>query len=422
MNISAIRERVGDAWWPIPTVCVLAVVLLAVALLGLDDLVDPPAGLGFEGSAGEARQVLSTIVSAMMSFTGLVFSISIVVFTLTSAQYSPRVLRTFLRDRKSQLTLGVFVATFVLALIALRAVTGPAGDRAEFVPGLTITAVYLLVAISIGLFVMFVNHITQEIRAVTIINRIRRETETTIDRRYPDPLGDRGESAAPDLPDPATAARVLRSNRTGPLARIRVPSLVGLARDHDVVFHVLPRVGDFVIDGRPLLHQYGEGGFGESRLRQQLILEEERSIRQDAAFGFRELVDIAERALSPGTNDPTTASQCIDQIHALLDRLSGRALEIGVHRDADGTVRLLESVPSWEDYVELACNELRHWGADSLQTQQQLRGMLEDLINVSSVERHPPLRRQLELLDERLGDLPRSERAVVRDGNDPAPR
>jgi len=191
-------ERVRSAFWFVPATCVVAAAGLALALVQLDEkLQRDGGGVAFAGGPESARSLLSAIASSMLTLTALVFSITVVVLQLTSSQFSPRVLRTFLRDRQNQLTLGVFTATFVYALMALREVRGQDGLVDLFVPGITISVAFGLVLVSVALFVAYIHHIVNSIRVVTIIDRIRIETESTIDR-----LAERDAEAAPLPPAP----------------------------------------------------------------------------------------------------------------------------------------------------------------------------------------------------------------------------
>ncbi len=420
MRVGEVGERISDSWWPVPTAGAVGAVVAAGVLIALDNALHPPPLIAFRGDASEARLLMSTITSAMLTFVGLVFSVSIVVFTLASGQFSPRVLRTFLRDRWSQSTLAVFVATFVLALITFWAVRGSEGEGDAFVPGLTITVVFLLVGACVGLFVHFVHHITQQIRAVTVIDRIFAETVTTIDHRYPDPVD--AERPAPHW-TPTDTPRVLRSDSTGVLANVSFDALVRLARRHDVVFELVPSLGSYVIEGRTTVRQHGDAPVPPHKVRDALAFDKERSYRRDVAFGIRKLLDIAERAMSPGVNDPTTAAQCIDRLHAIADRLAGRRLDVGEHLDDDGVVRVVEPVPSWSDYLALICDEARHWGADSIRVHERLRAMLTDLVEVSPADRRPVLRSQLDALADRAAsDLPEVERRAIDDAALPSRR
>jgi uncharacterized membrane protein len=131
----------------------------------------------------------------------------------------------------------------------------------------------------------------------------------------------------------------------------------------------------------------------------------ERTMEQDPMFGFRILVDIALKALSPAINDPTTAVLAIDQIHRLLRVVGQRHLHGEALLDAAGHVRLVLRTPDWEDFVHIACNEIRACGAGSVQVPRRMRAMLENLIRTLPAQRHPALEQQLDLLDRVLPDF-----------------
>ena len=188
----------------------LAAAGVAVVTLTLDRYLHAePSWLAFGGGATSAELILSTIATSVMTFTGLVFTITIVALQLASSQFSPHVLRAFLRDRGSQVPLEIFAATFVYALIVLLEVrTGAVG--APFVPGISIAMAFALVLVSLGAFVYYVNHIAQSIRAVNVIEAVAHETRRAIDENYPP-----GPGTAP----PATARAIRSSCSASPAGR-----------------------------------------------------------------------------------------------------------------------------------------------------------------------------------------------------------
>ncbi len=392
MRLFYLREHLRSSLWFIPTLCVAAVVLLALVLTRIDKEFSTP--VLFDAGPEGARTVLSTISSSMITFTGLVFSITIVVLQLASQQFSPRVLRTFLRDRHSQLALGVFVATFTYSLMILREVRSDDAAGGEFVPGLSLAAAFGLVMLSLAMFVDYIHHISQSIRVGTITNAIGGETRAAISDIYdhehteePVPLPSNGE------------VRTLPSPRSGVVTGLDRDRLVSLARESGSVVEVVPGIGDFVPHGAPLLRLHGGDIEDADRFTDCVGLGPERTMQQDPAFGFRQLVDIAERSLSPAVNDPTTAVQCLDEIHDLLRRVGGRAFPSGQRFDDSGALRLAFPVVSWEDYVSLAFDEIRQYGRESIQVHRRMRSILVDLQSVVPPERGIPLRRQLRLLD-----------------------
>lgn len=367
--------------------------LLGALLIELDQNIRSP--VGFRGGPESAQTFLSTISSSMITFTGLVFTITIVVLQLASQQFSPRVLRTFLRDRHSQFALGVFTATFTYALIVLRSVRTEVSAGGEFVPAVSVTVAFVLVVLSLALFVAYIHHIAQSIRVPSITSAISKETRSAITDIY-----DHEHTEAP-LPLPAGGSiSEIPAPKRGIVTALDRDRLVALAEADDCVVEILPAIGDYVPEGAPLLRIHGGHEHDPGDFADHVGLGPERTTQQDPAFGFRQLVDIAERALSPGVNDPTTAVQCLDEIHDLLRRLAGRAFPSGQRLDSSGRLRLAFPVTSWEGYVSLACDEIRHYGRGSIQIHRRLRSMLIDLTSVAPRDRHAPLRQQLRLLDD----------------------
>ena len=387
------RESLRTSLWLIPTLCVATAALLGVVLVELDRNIETP--IGFRGGPDSAQNFLSTISSSMITFTGLVFTITIVVLQLASQQFSPRVLRTFLRDRHSQFALGVFTATFAYALIILRSVRTSGSEGGEFVPAMSVTAAFVLVMLSLALFVDYIHHIAQSIRVPSITNSIGQETRIAISDIY-----DHEHTEAP-VPLPAGGPiREFSAPKRGIVTALDRDRLVALAQVTDCVVEIIPAIGDFVPEGSSLLRIHGGRDVDPNRFADHVGLGPERTTQQDPAFGFRQLVDIAERGLSPAINDPTTAIQCLDEIHDLLRRLASRAFPSGQRFDRAGKLRLAFPVTSWEGYVSLACDEIRQYGGASIQVHRRLRSMLLDLLTVAPRERHGPLRQQLRLLDD----------------------
>ena len=411
-------SRLVSGYWFIPGGIVVAASAVALGLLELDArLLADGRSIGFTGGAESARALLSSISSSMLTLTALVFSVTIVVLQLASGQFSPRVLRTFLRDRRSQTTLGVFLATFLYALIVLRGVRGDGGTVDRFVPGISVGVSFLLVIISVAFFVQYIHNITTSIRVIEIIDRISKETAAAIERVHPADL----QSADAGLPSLAAPSATVCAATRGVVTSVNVERLCRIAEGGEVCLVVVPGVGDFVATGMPLVQVHGDSdGVDDDAVRRAISLAKERQLDEDPAFGFRQLVDIAERTLSPGVNDPTTAVQCLDHLHDLLRRLAHRALPSRVTRTAQGRVRVVVSQPTWDDYVALAVDEIRHWGAGSLQVHRRIGALLDDLAAEVAPERAAVVIDRRRMLEARRDDLPVPERPNVVDTRPPA--
>jgi uncharacterized membrane protein len=188
-----------------------------------------------------------------------------------------------------------------------------------------------------------------------------------------------------------------------------------------VTIELVPQVGDFLAPGEEVFRLYGDdaGTVVEADLRRCIMLGSERSLEHDPAFGFRIIVDIAEKALSPAINDPTTGVLAIDQIEHLLRLLGERQLDTGVVRDSSGQARLVYRTPAWEDFVTLAVTEIRLYGGNSPQVTRRLMAMFEHLVQVVPTQRAEALHKELALLqrtiDAGFADLEDRSLAAVGD-------
>ena len=396
-----VREYLRESLWFIPMLGVAAAIVLAQLVPWIDHGYATPFSdfFAFQSGPAGARLLLSTIAASTLSLTALVFSVTMLVLQLATNQLSPRVMRTFLRDRSNQVVLALFIGTFSYSLLALRLIR-PEDNGG--VPTATAWLGFALALLSIAAFVYYIHHMAQSIRASTVLASIAAETRETIRRQYPEAVLD--EPREPIVTPGGAPDHVLCWPRTaGVTNRIDVEMLLNFARERAVIIAVAPLVGDFVPQDAPIVSIWGAleddamgtliGAFGMGN---------ERSMEQDAAFGFRQLIDIAERALSPGINDPSTAVQAIDRIHDLLRLLATREIPAAEHVDDAGDLRLILPRLGWDEFVALAIDEVRLHGAHSLQVVRQLRHVIEDVQSALPPSRRAPLAHQLALLDAGL--------------------
>ena len=191
---------------------------------------------------------------------------------------------------------------------------------------------------------------------------------------------------------------VLGPDRPGTLQAVDLERLDRIARESGAILELTISVGDALPGAAPLVRVRGGGAVDDDDVRGALTFGTERTMDQDPAFGFRQLVDIADRALSPGINDPTTATQVIDQVHDLLRRLAVRHIPSPQRVDDSGALRVIVPAPDWADHVDLAVDEIRISGGGSIQVVRALRRMLDDLETVVPDGRRAVIRRQRALL------------------------
>ena len=387
--VQALLAPLRSALWPIPCLGVLLAIVLGVVLPALDERLgsgDHPLTFVFGGGAAAARDVLAAIAGSLISVTGLTFSLTVVALQLSSSQYSPRLLQTFVTDRVVQATLAQLVLTFVYALTVLRTVRTASAteDDSAFVPRLSITVAYLLTLLSVLALVFFLGHLTRVLRVETMLRDVHVEGTQTITRE----LGSTEDGAG------STAAG--STGRVGPAVPLMARSsgfLVGLderaaaraASRAGVVVRLRIRFGDAIVTGTPLAHAWaGEPGAAvdttalEEALERAVRLDFERSAGRDVAYSLRTIVDILVRALSPGTNDPTTAVHALSHASALLGELAERQAADREVRDEDGTVRVV--LPAWElpDLLQLVVEEPLQFAEGQPGVLRRLAGVLRE--------------------------------------------
>jgi uncharacterized membrane protein len=362
-------EALRTNLWLIPAIAsVLAVGLFAVTLT-----IDEAAFHGelrlpswvISGSPDAARQILSSLAGSLITVVGVVFSVVIVALTLASQQFGPRMLRQFIRDRGSQLTLGTFVATFFYAMLALISI------GSSFVPHLSVTVALALTAIDLGVLIYFIHHIATAIQLPAVIASIAHELAGAIDdETAPAPASGLPLDGTAPVNGPSLelllarldrSGRVVMSPTSGYLRFIRHATLVRIAAEYDAVIRLHYRPGHFLTKGHPMATVWPpEAAIAIGRLLETVhITGPLRTLRQDIAFGIDQLVEIAIRALSPAVNDTFTALTCIDWLGDSLCKIAVEWRPQSVHRDGLGTIRLITAPVSYERLVQRSFEKIR---------------------------------------------------------------
>jgi uncharacterized membrane protein len=398
MLVHRIRRALRYSLWLIPLLCVLAGALLVLLTIAADRA----AGYrlvpeSVTGTPASVETILSTLATAMASLTTLVLTVTLVAIQLAMNQFSPRIVSALLTDRFSQFAIGLFGATFLIAVLALREVDSSGGT----VPGLSVLLAYLLMLASIVVLILFVHHAGQGLRVAGLIDLVGDRTRALIAQTF---------SADPPLAVDSTAdPDVIVTRRPGNLLWLNRGALVALARRADCVLEVVPLIGDFVVGGMPLFRVHPglrpsvdddrpAARLDPDRLARLVMLGRERVHVEDLAWGLRKLVDIAERSIAQPFNDPTTTVQAMHRLHDLLRQLAVAPLAPCEYRDQDGVVRLVERTLTWDGFVRLAFDEIRLAGATTPQVPRRLFAALLDLKSVAAPERQAPLDRQIRLL------------------------
>ncbi|MEV7774991.1 DUF2254 domain-containing protein [Kitasatospora sp. NPDC086791] len=361
------REALRTNLWVVPILEVVVAVLLFAVTWSLDraayrgDLTLPSWVIS--GTADAARQTLAAIAAALITVVGVVFSIMIVTLTLASTQFGPRMLRTFIRDRTTQLTLGTFVGTFVYTMLSL-VVIGPA-SHGDLVPHLSITVCMVLVMADLAVLIYFIHHIATSIQLPRVIASIAAELSAAIeaDAGEPAPSGGRatGPSAAELHARLDTAGAAVPAPSSGYLQFVRHRTLVRMAAEFGAVIRLDHRPGHFLVQGHQLATVWpAEAAPQVARsFARAHITGSTRTLAQDIAFAVDQLVEIAIRALSSAVNDTFTALTCIDWLGEGLCRVAAHWHPNPVHRDETGHIRVMTAPVSYERLVQRAFEKIR---------------------------------------------------------------
>lgn len=418
IQLARIWERLRTSYWFIPGLMAIGAAGLAAGAEAVDhrtplDTIEALAWI-YRGGPDGARAVLSTVAGSMITVAGVVFSITMVALVLASSQFGPRLLRNFMRDTGNQVVLGTFIATFLYCLLALRAVRGQ--EDFQFVPHFSVTVGVVLGLASLGVLIYFIDHVATSIQAPAVVARVGRDLDAAIERSFPEEAdgrtagGDGGKSdgsgAKSDSGDgsggegrsSATEAEpevTVNAERSGYMEVLDENRLLATASEHDLVIKCERCLGDHVLEGTPLASVVPEARMDEAvadDIRSAFHLASSRGGRADVLFMARQLVEIAVRALSPGINDPFTATNCVDRLAEALGRVAERPRPSERLEDDEERLRVILARPSFGDLLDMAFDQIREHGRNSAAV---LASLLNAIGSVEVVARRPEDRAEL---------------------------
>ncbi|MGE0034988.1 MAG: DUF2254 domain-containing protein [Xanthobacteraceae bacterium] len=361
-QISAAWERLRTNFWFLPSLMGVVAVAVSFALIQLDLSlgVDVVRELGWTYTFGAegARAILSAIASSMITVAALTFSMTMLSLQLASSQFGPRLLRNFMRDRVNQAMLGIFIATFVYCLLVLRTVRGT--DTNNFVPHISVAFGVFLAIASLAMLIYFIHHIALAIRIETLLAEIAAEVRASIDKLYPEDIGQENEEKEPVAQREQSAdglaadAKPIRAGISGYVQSVDADALMEVATACDLLVRIATRPGRFVLEDDVIMTASPADRVSEETVADlcaTLIIGRDRTPTQDIEFSIRRIVEIAQRALSPGLNDPTTAIYCLDRLAEVFARLATRSFPLPWRRDDEGRLRVVTEPTTLEELV-----------------------------------------------------------------------
>jgi uncharacterized membrane protein len=412
-RLSMLWHYLRGSLWLVPSVMVAGAVVLAAVMVQLSASVDQEAlkeyPRFFGAGAESSRDMLAVIAAAMMTVAAVTFSITILAVSQASSQYTPRILRSFMKDRPSQLTLGTLTGVFVYCMVVIRTIRGD--EELRFIPALAVLFAFVLAIFAIAMLVYFIHHVATSLDASSIISRVRDDTLAAIERLFPEELGEERTDGEQELP-PESRWEPVAATRTGYVTAVDAEGLLDFAEERGVVLRMERGIGEHVIAGTPLasvarVTPAGEDADEPDGLHSHFHIASFRTVEQDAEFGFRQMVDVAVKAISPGINDTSTAVIAIDAIGAALVRLSSRHIENPL-RTCNGRVLVVARGPTYEALVAVALDEIRRNGEGNV----SVLGRLLSMLRIVARSTTSSARRSV-LLDHARRILETAERSVA---------
>lgn len=380
------------SYWFVPSLMVFAAFLLAYASHAIDIRIDPGIMRGFGplsvAEPAGARAILTTIAGSIIGVAGVTFSITIATVSFASGNYGPRLISNFMRDRGNQLTLGVFIGTFVYCLMVLgtvREATGAEGDAEAFVPFLSLFVTLVLALLSIGMLIYFFHHVPESIDIQHLTTEIGRELREDVCRLFPNDYKGENPAAAGSREAFFAACagrkrRRLTANKNGYITTMAMGEIEEVAEGADILINLQYRPGDFITREDILMDVFFQEGDQDSseevlkRLQGTFSVGQQRTPEQNVLFLVDTLVEIAARALSPGINDPQTAMACFDWLRAAANAFGLRDTE-----PSPSPLRVRISEVTFADFIERAFARSRPYAASDRNASLHLMMVLTEI-------------------------------------------
>ncbi|MGZ8178482.1 DUF2254 domain-containing protein [Williamsia sp. SKLECPSW1] len=343
-RLRARAARLADVFWFLPALLGVASLVLAQALISLDRALDD-ADLGVWGTllyrvgASGSRDILGAIGGSMLGVAATSFSITVSVLATASSTYGPRLVRNFMNDRGNQFVLGIFGATFLYSLMVLRSIRAQTIDEGQFVPDIAVNVAVVLAVLDVAVLVYFINHIAGSIQVSTLSARVRSELVEVVDALYP---SEQPPDARP-TPAPGRDDSTVTADAAGFVIDIDERGLKETARRHDCVIEIVIRPGDHLVVGEPLakVTPGDKASDVSGGVCRAVGLGDTRTPLHDIQFAVQQLVEMAVRALSPGTNDPYTAHNAFSELATGMVPMVGRPTPWLGRVDDTDTLRLI---------------------------------------------------------------------------------
>ncbi|MEO8733334.1 MAG: DUF2254 family protein, partial [Flavobacteriales bacterium] len=320
--------------------------------------------------ASAARAIATTIAAGIITLTVFSFSMVMIVLNQAASQLSNRVLEQLIENRFQQLVLGTYIGTIVYALFILTTIRE--GDKGSSIPALSVYLLILIGILDIFLFIYFLHFITQAVRYEVIISKAHAETQRSLEKMC----------VLEKEPTPAQMNSLsfdIRARHDGVYDGIDLRGMLRSCMEYQCVVGISVLSGAFILKGTPLLHvDRSLPEEAQNKLLDNVLLPRIGSVEDDPALGFRQLTEIGMKALSPGINDPGTASLTLRALFQLFNFRMTHFPET-MYRDKEGHLRIMMAHWSFGQIFEGTVLAIWDYGKKDRSILHELKNLLGQL-------------------------------------------
>lgn len=390
-------KELSATFWFLPVLFIVFSIFLSVGLVYLDRMVT----ISYEGwlrfflvnSSDSARSILSTISGAMIGVAGTVFSVTLVVLTLASSQFGPRLIKNFMYVKLNQVVLGSYIATYLYCLLVLNAVRD--SEDYSFIPSISILAAILAAVANIILLIVFIHKIAISIQADKVISDISDFISGQIDTLFPEKMGEeKGDEEHFDTFSAISEYKIhtsIKSPKSGYLQYVNNTTLMEVVTRHGALVKLHHRPGSYLVKGMEIGLLFTNANLEEDSLESvinQFVIGKTKTSQQDLEFSIHQMVEIAARALSPGVNDPFTAIACIDNLTSTLCYLAQAKFPSKHRFDDEGSLRIIADILDFEGVLDAAFNQIRQFSSGSTAVIIRLMEAMITILKFTSKQNH----------------------------------
>jgi uncharacterized membrane protein len=390
-------KELGATFWFVPVLIISFSILLAICSLYLDSLItisrDGWIRFFLVESADSARSILSTISSAMMGVAGTVFSITLVVLTLASSQFGPRLIKNFMYVRLNQVVLGLYISTYLYCLLVLNSISGSNGYT--FIPSISILVAIIAAVVNIILLIIFIHQIAISIQADKVVSDISESVFKQVEKLFPEKIGEEKENEE-NVDATAVVAGYqnrtsIKSPKSGYLQYVDGEGLIKIIAKQDALLELYYRPGKHLVKDAAIGVLFTNGEFEKNELKNFIspfVIGKTKTSHQDLEFSIQQMVEIGARALSTGVNDPYTAITCIDNLTSIMCYLAEAKFPAKYRYDEEGDLRIIADVLDFEGILDTAFNQIRQFSEESPAVIIRMMEALTTIYEFTSKENH----------------------------------